>query len=106
MSPLSARTDDFGTGYSSLSYIQQFSFNRLKIAKELIDKISTDCSNNHIVEAIVVMSKSLKVATIAEGVENYEQVNILKDIGCDEIQGYVFSKPLPAKELEYNFLNL
>lgn len=52
------------------------------------------------------MSKSLKVATIAEGVENYEQVNILKDIGCDEIQGYVFRKPLPAKELEYNFLNL
>lgn len=103
---ISTSIDDFGTGYSSLSYIQQFSFNRLKIAKELIDKISTDCSNNHIVEAIVVMSKSLKVATIAEGVENYEQVNILKDIGCDEIQGYVFSKPLPAKELEYNFLNL
>lgn len=100
---ISTSIDDFGTGYSSLSYIQQFSFNRLKIAKELIDKISTDCSNNHIVEAIVVMSKSLKVATIAEGVENYEQVNILKDIGCDEIQGYVFSKPLPAKELEYNF---
>ena len=103
---ISTSIDYFGTGYSSLSYIQQFSFNRLKIAKELIDKISTDCSNNHIVEAIVVMSKSLKVATIAEGVENYEQVNILKDIGCDEIQGYVFSKPLPAKELEYNFLNL
>jgi diguanylate cyclase (GGDEF)-like protein len=102
---ISTSIDDFGTGYSSLSYIQEFSFNRLKIAKELIDKISTDSSNNHIVEAIVMMSKSLSVTTIAEGVETYEQLEILKDIGCDEIQGYIFSKPLPAKEFEASFLN-
>lgn len=102
---ISTSIDDFGTGYSSLSYIQEFSFNRLKIAKELIDKISTDSSNNHIVEAIVMMSKSLRVTTIAEGVETSEQLEILKDIGCDEIQGYIFSKPLPAEKLEANFLN-
>lgn len=102
---ISTSIDDFGTGYSSLSYIQEFSFDRLKIAKELIDKISIDSSNNHIVEAIVMMSKSLRVTTIAEGVETYEQLDILKDIGCDEVQGYIFSKPLPAKELEANFLN-
>jgi len=102
---ISTSIDDFGTGYSSLSYIQEFSFDRLKIAKELIDKISSDSSNNHIVEAIVMMAKSLRITTIAEGVETYEQLEILKDIGCDEIQGYIFSKPLPAKELESNFLN-
>ena len=51
------------------------------------------------------MSKSLRVTTIAEGVETYEQLEILKNIGCDEIQGYIFSKPLPAEKLEANFLN-
>ncbi len=102
---ISTSIDDFGTGYSSLSYIQEFSFERLKIAKELIDKISTDSSSNHIVEAIVMMSKSLRVTTIAEGVETYEQLEILREIGCDEIQGYIFSKPLPPKELELKFLN-
>lgn len=102
---ISTSIDDFGTGYSSLSYIKQFSFERLKIAKELIDKISTDPGNKHIVEAIVKMSKALDVITIAEGVEIYEELQILKDIGCDEIQGYIFSKPIPAKELEEKFLN-
>lgn len=102
---ISTSIDDFGTGYSSLSYIKQFSFERLKIAKELIDKISTDPGNKHIVEAIVKMSKALDVITIAEGVEIYEELQILKDIGCDEIQGYIFSKPLPAREVEEKFLN-
>jgi diguanylate cyclase (GGDEF)-like protein len=101
---ISTSIDDFGTGYSCLSYIQQFSFDRLKIAKELIDNISTDLNDNHIVEAIVMMSKSLRVTTIAEGVETKEQLQILKDIGCDEIQGYLFSRPIPAQELEANFL--
>lgn len=102
---ISTSIDDFGTGYSSLSYIKKFSFQRLKIAKELIDKISVDVGNKHIVEAIVKMSKALGVTTIAEGVEIYEELEILKDMGCDEIQGYVFSKPLQARDLEDKFLN-
>lgn len=102
---ISTSIDDFGTGYSSLSYIKKFSFQRLKIARELIDKISTDTGNKHIVEAIVKMSKALGVKTIAEGVEIYEELQILKEMGCDEIQGYIFSKPLPASDLEAKFLN-
>jgi FOG: EAL domain len=102
---ISTSIDDFGTGYSSLSYIQQFSFDRLKIAKELIDNITIDLNKKHIVEAIILLSKALKVLTIAEGVETKEQLEMVKEIGCDQVQGYVFSKPVPAEIFEKNFLN-
>jgi EAL domain-containing protein (putative c-di-GMP-specific phosphodiesterase class I) len=96
--------DDFGTGYSSLSYIKRFDIDRLKIAKELIDNISSDQNALLIVKAIIMMAKGINLATIAEGVETEEQLNILKDLGCDEVQGYVLSKPLPADVFEERFL--
>lgn len=101
---ISTSIDDFGTGYSSLSYIQQFSFDRLKIAKELIDNIITDLSKRHIVKAIVMLAEALNVLTIAEGIETKEQLEIIKEIGCNQVQGYIFSKPLTADMFEENFL--
>ncbi len=92
--------DDFGTGYSSLSYIKKFHINTLKIAKELIDNIAEDHNTLLIVRAIVMMAKGMQLKTIAEGVEEIKQIEILSKIGCDEIQGYYFGKPLPAEELE------
>ncbi|KHD37607.1 histidine kinase [Clostridium acetobutylicum] len=101
---ISISIDDFGTGYSSLSYIQKFSFNRLKIAKELIDNITIDLNKRHIVKAIVMLSEGLNILTIAEGVETEDQLNIVKEIGCNQVQGYVYSKPVTADRFEKEFL--
>lgn len=95
---------DFGTGYSSLSYIKRFDIDRLKIAKELIDNISFEKDDLHIVKAIIMMARGLGLKTIAEGVETDDQLNILRMLGCDEVQGYLLSRPLPAKVFEENFL--
>jgi diguanylate cyclase (GGDEF)-like protein len=96
--------DDFGTGYSSLSYIKRFDIDRLKIAKELIDNISSDQNALLIVKAIIMMAKGMNLATIAEGVEIEEQLNILRNLGCDEVQGFLISKPVPAEVFENKFL--
>lgn len=92
--------DDFGTGYSSLSYLKTFSIDKLKIDKSFIDDAATKEEDAAIVNAIVMMAKSLKLKTICEGVETEAQLRFLRSIGCDEIQGYYFSKPLPAAEVE------
>lgn len=97
---VSTSIDDFGTGYSSLSYIKKFNIDRLKIAKELIDNIDCDESARLIVQAIIMMVKGLKLKVIAEGVENINQLEILEELGCDEIQGYIFGKPVPSNEFE------
>ena len=97
---VSTSIDDFGTGYSSLSYIKKFNIDRLKIAKELIDNIDSDESALLIVQAIIMMAKGLKLKIIAEGVENINQLEILEELGCDEIQGYFFGKPVPSDEFE------
>lgn len=97
---VSTSIDDFGTGYSSLSYIKKFNIDRLKIAKELIDNIDSDESALLIVQAIFMMAKGLKLKIIAEGVENINQLEILAELGCDEIQGYFFGKPVPSDEFE------
>ena len=97
---VSTSIDDFGTGYSSLSYIKKFKIDRLKIAKELIDNIDCDGNALLIVKAIIMMAKGLKLKTIAEGVEDISQLEILKYLGCDEIQGYIFGKPVPSDEFE------
>ena len=96
--------DDFGTGYSSLSLLRQFDVDRLKIAKSLIDNLAEDKESYMIVRAIIAMSSALGIRTIAEGVETQEQLKALIELSCDEIQGYYFSKPLPADEFFERYL--
>lgn len=92
--------DDFGTGYSSLSYLKGLPIDTLKIDKSFIDTVTTDESTRIITEVIVKMAKRLGFETIAEGVEAEEQLKYLKDIECDNIQGYLLGRPMPEEELE------
>ena len=92
--------DDFGTGYSSLSYLKKFKIYKLKIDQSFVRDINTDEEDKKIVSTIINMSKNLGLKTIAEGVETIGQLEYLKEQGCDEIQGYYYSKPLPAKDFE------
>lgn len=97
--------DDFGTGYSSLSYLKRFRIHRLKTAKPLIDNIASDNDDREIVSAIIAMAKALKLRTIAEGVEEAAQLRKLRELDCDEIQGYLISKPISASEFESRYLS-
>lgn len=101
---VSISVDDFGTGYSSLSYLKRFDIDQLKIAKELIDNIVDDASDRVIIEAIILMCKGMGLFTIAEGVETKEQFDILKDLGCDAMQGYYLSRPISATDFESKYL--
>lgn len=92
--------DDFGTGYSSLSYLKKFNVSKLKIDKSFIDDIITDSDDKAIVGAIITMAHSLGLTVIAEGVETHEQLQQLSTLGCDEVQGYYYSKPINAADFE------
>ncbi len=92
--------DDFGTGYSSLSYLKGLPIDTLKIDKSFIDTLITDENTRIITESIIFMVKKLGFETIAEGVETKAQFDYLTEIGCDNIQGYYLSKPLPPEEIE------
>jgi diguanylate cyclase (GGDEF)-like protein/PAS domain S-box-containing protein len=96
--------DDFGTGYSSLSYLKQLPINTLKIDKSFIDNISTNKREKAIVDGIIQLAQKIGLDVIAEGVESKDQIQLLKAMGCNQIQGYYFSKPLPANEIEDKFL--
>ena len=100
---ISIAIDDFGTGYSSLYYIRELPVNRIKIAKELIDNIDHDIYAKSIVQMVISVAKVNNIKVIAEGVETKEQWECLKEMECNEIQGYLFSKPLVPNELEKNW---
>ena len=91
--------DDFGTGYSSLSTLNSFHFDNLKIDKSLIDYIG-DYRGDKLLEHTIGLSKDLGMQITAEGVESIEQIEFLKNLGCDNIQGYYYSKPLPFEEFQ------
>ena len=93
--------DDFGTGYSSLSYLTRFKVDRIKIDRSLVVAMMGSTHGTAIVSAILAMAHALDVHVTAEGVETEEQANILKAMGCDEIQGYWFSRPLTPQAFEH-----
>jgi EAL domain-containing protein (putative c-di-GMP-specific phosphodiesterase class I) len=92
--------DDFGTGYSSLSYLRRFPFDKIKIDRSFVRDVAMRGDSLSIVRAVTGLGSSLGMVTTAEGVETAEQLNVLRAEGCTEVQGYLFSPPRPASEIE------
>jgi diguanylate cyclase (GGDEF)-like protein/PAS domain S-box-containing protein len=90
--------DDFGTGFSSLSYLRYFPLDRLKIDQSFVRGLTSESVNEAIIKSVVALGKSLKIKTIAEGVETVDELNALRKLDCDELQGYYFAKPLSSEE--------
>ena len=90
--------DDFGTGYSSLSYLNKFPADLLKIDKSFIDKMNSSDSSKKYVAAIISIGHIMNFDVISEGVEETDQLDTLRGIGCDFIQGFIWGKPLPPEE--------
>ena len=95
--------DDFGTGYSSLAYLKRFPISVLKIDHSFVRDIPDDKEDGEIVNTIIAMAHNLKIEVVAEGVETEAQIAFLRTCGCDCMQGYLFSRPLPAEEVVRHF---
>ena len=91
--------DDFGTGYSSLSYLRSFPFDKIKVDRSFVSNLINETGSLEIVRAVVGLGKALGMCVLAEGVETREQLSILRAEGCDELQGYLFSKPRPWQDV-------
>ena len=91
--------DDFGTGYSSMSLMKQFPIDTIKIDRSFVRDLPKDSEDQAIAQAIISMGKALGMTVIAEGVETVEQETFLRSHACDEMQGFLFSKPVPPQEL-------
>ena len=91
--------DDFGTGYSSLSCLRSFSFDKIKIDRSFINDIADKDASGAIVQAVTSLASRLILATTAEGVETDAQLQIVKSLGCTEMQGYLYGPPVPAEKL-------
>lgn len=92
--------DDFGTGYSSLSYLRAFPFDKIKIDQRFVRDIDTSIENQAIVRAIISLARDLNMRVTAEGVENEQQATILAGLGCTEVQGFLYSRPIPPTEVD------
>ena len=96
--------DDFGTGYSSLTYLQSFPFDKIKIDRSFVKDITENASSLNIVRAVAALANGMGMTATAEGVETAEQLDSIASEGCTEMQGFLFSRPLPAAEIERQFL--
>ncbi|MGB5916811.1 MAG: EAL domain-containing protein, partial [Phormidesmis sp.] len=96
--------DDFGTGYSSLNYLHCLPVNSLKIDQSFVSQMQLESRNHKVVSTIVTLSNQLGLTNVAEGIETHQQLQYLQQLGCQFGQGYLFSKPLPANEIEAHFL--
>ncbi len=96
--------DDFGTGYSSLTYLQCFPFDKIKIDRSFVKNIADNTSSLNIVRAVAALANGMGMTTTAEGVETGEQRDKVASEGCTEMQGFLFSRPLPAAEIERLYL--
>ncbi|ANW04648.1 EAL domain-containing protein [Bradyrhizobium icense] len=96
--------DDFGTGYSSLTYLQSFPFDKIKIDRSFVKNITENSSSLNIVRAVAALANGMGMTATAEGVETAEQLHSIASEGCTEMQGFLFSKPLPSAEIERQFL--
>lgn len=92
--------DDFGTGYSSLSYLRQLPLDTIKVDRSFVSGIGADLESTPIVQAVISLAHGLGIDVVAEGIETEPQLTVLRELACDRAQGYLFSKPLPAAELE------
>ena len=97
--------DDFGTGYSSLSYLRKLPAEELKIDRSFVQDLGSNEDAERVVDAVIKLAQALQLKVVAEGVETEQQFEILRSLGCDELQGFLFAKPMSAKALSQWAMN-